>query len=73
MRQHVSHAQLGFWAQQLLPLARQLGNQAAAAAASDQLLALQCQAWEAQLWNCLPAFADAAQDLAEAFRCGVVQ
>ena len=68
MRQHVRGARLAFWATQLLPLARQLGNQAAAAAASDQLLALQCQSWEAQLWDCLPAFADAALDLADAFR-----
>ena len=68
MRQHVRGARLAFWATQLLPLARQLGNLAAAAAASDQLLALQCQSWEAQLWDCLPAFADAALDLADAFR-----
>ena len=68
MRQHVRGADLAYWATQILPLARGLGNQAAALAASDQLLALQCQSLEAQLWDCLPAFADAAPDLAEAFR-----
>ena len=69
LRQHVRGASLGFWAAQLLPLARALGKRAAAAgAASDQLLALQCQSLEGQLWDALPAFADGALDLADAFR-----
>lgn len=69
LRQHVRGAELQLWAVRLLPLARALGDKAAACAAADQLLALQCQALEAQLWDTLPAFADAATDLADAFRC----
>ena len=68
LRQHVCGASLGFWASQLLPLARALGNKASAVATSDQLLSLQCASLEAQVWDTLPAFADGALDLADAFR-----
>ena len=69
LRQHVHGASLSFWAASLLPLARALGDRAATAAEADQLLALQCQSLEAQLWDTLPAFVDGAIDLADAFRC----
>lgn len=80
LRQHVSGARLGFWARELLPLARRLGARAAAAGGSAgaksgagdaQLVALRCRALEAQLWAALPAFASWPVDGAEAFRCAL--
>ena len=77
LRQHVRGARLGFWAGELMPLARRLGARAAAAAggagaksgAGDgQLVSLRCRALEAQLWAALPAFATWPVDGAEAFK-----
>jgi len=73
----VAGARLGFWAAELLPLARRLGARTAAAAggggggdpAGAQLAALQCRALEAQLWATLPAFASWPVDGAAAFKC----
>ncbi|KAK9845416.1 hypothetical protein WJX81_006006 [Elliptochloris bilobata] len=77
LRQYVSGTRLGFWARELLPLARRLGARAAASAGGPgakagagamQLAALRCRALEAQLWAALPAFASWPLDGAEAFK-----
>ena len=71
LRSHVYGARLGYWGTALLPLARDMGNRAAAArAAGSRVRALQCAALEAQLWQALPAFASYALDGGEALRRG---
>lgn len=72
LRQHVRSAQLAFWAEHLLPLARLLGSRAAQAQQQGKPIeAQQCRALELQLWNTLQAFCSWAVDTAGAFRSAV--
>ncbi|PRW60392.1 ARM repeat superfamily [Chlorella sorokiniana] len=70
LRMHVRGARLGYWGKVLLPLARELGARAAAAASNPARAreAQVCGALEAQLWATLPSFCSWAQDTAEAFK-----
>ncbi|PSC74246.1 ARM repeat superfamily [Micractinium conductrix] len=70
LRMHVRGARLGYWGKVLLPLARELGSRAAAAA-SDPARGREaqvCGALEAQLWATLPSFASWAEDTPEALK-----
>jgi ribosomal RNA-processing protein 12 len=68
MRKHVRNAPLRSWWEQLLPLARSLGNRAAqaGAVASRRAESVACRSLELQVWQCLPAFCRWPQDGAEA-------
>eukprot|EP00882_Tetradesmus_deserticola_P033884 GHRQ01038741.1.p3 GENE.GHRQ01038741.1~~GHRQ01038741.1.p3 ORF type:complete len:142 (+),score=58.71 GHRQ01038741.1:1176-1601(+) len=71
LRKHVRGTQLGFWASDLAPLAKQMGAAAAAASqAGRKSTAVACHALELQLWGCLQAFASWPTDAAEAYGGG---
>eukprot|EP00873_Tetraselmis_striata_P019446 jgi/Tetstr1/439710/TSEL_028129.t1 len=71
LRRHVRGSGLTLWVRSLLPLARVMGSQAAAATKvktpGSAARAAVCRTLEMQLWHTLPAFANEAKDVAEAF------
>ncbi|KAK9815144.1 hypothetical protein WJX73_008694 [Symbiochloris irregularis] len=71
LNSYVQQARLQFWFQQILPLARVLGE--ASAKAPIGMVKLQTAALEAQLWGCLSSFAIFPHDAADAFRANARQ
>lgn len=70
LRQHVRHARVGYWVEVLLPLARSMGAQAAAAAKDAQNRkheASVCATLEMQVWETLPSFCSWAEDVGDVF------
>mmetsp|Transcript_58137 Transcript_58137/g.184995 ORF Transcript_58137/g.184995 Transcript_58137/m.184995 type:complete len:787 (+) Transcript_58137:188-2548(+) len=69
LRTHVTGARLGYFAEALVPLAQRLaGAREAATQAGRMIHAKRAEAMEIQLWMALPAFANWAVDVGEAFR-----
>lgn len=65
LRKHVSGSQLAYWAQSLLPMAKQMAGLAATASTAGQKSkAAACHALELQLWGCLQSFASWPTDAA---------
>lgn len=68
MRKHVRGTHISYWTQQLLPLAKLLGSRAAAATAAGQkLMALNCHTLELQIWHTLTAFCTWPRDGVESY------
>lgn len=68
LRKHVSGTQLAYWAQHLLPLAKQMAALTARASTAGQKgKAAACHALELQLWGCLQAFASWPTDAAAVY------
>lgn len=71
LRRHVSGTQMRYWATHLMPLAKEMGQAAAAASQrGNKSLAAACHALEVQLWSCLQAFANWPTDAAEVYPGG---
>lgn len=68
LRRHVSGTQMRYWATHLMPLAKEMGQAAAAASQrGNKSVAAACHALEVQLWSCLQAFANWPTDAAEVY------
>ena len=68
LRQALRGARVSYFAEEMMPVARRLGDRAAKAKAAGRAFEAQrCGAGEAALWSLLPAFCRWPEDAAESF------